>query len=178
MEYFAEFTYRAFVVGLVCALVIVLGMLGSQARPDFRGWRQIKAGPMHWTALVLGAVLTCFMAFIWLFVGSTRADAAQQMTILFGLICAFGLGTVGAGIQALLINRRALRWRAGIIRFASASGAESRNFTDISDIRQRPWGNVVVEFADGGSVKVDPYAQGASQLIDAVASELGSRQPS
>ena len=127
---------------------------------------------MHWTGLWLGTGLTVLFAYVWLFVGSSRADAESQMTILFCLILAFGTVTIGVGLQTWLITKRAVRWRGKTIRFTSRATAETREFGEIESANQTIWGSFTVEFRDGAVLKLDPNAKGAYELISAVADFL------
>ena len=85
---------RLVVFALAGAIVVLLTYLGARSKPDQRGWRPVKAGAMHWFGVTLGGGLTGLFAYVWLFVGSSRADAEEQMAILFWLIVAFGVGTI------------------------------------------------------------------------------------
>ena len=82
---------RPLVSGLVGAVVVfVLSMLATRAPEDKSGWRRIVPSPMHWTGVGLGTAMVLLMAYVRLFVGSSRADAERQMAILSWLIAAFG----------------------------------------------------------------------------------------
>ncbi len=154
--------------GLIAAGVVYgLYALSRHSGADQRGWRHVKAGPMHLTGVSLGAALTGLMSYVWLFVGSSRPDAESQMTILFYLIIAFGCGSIIVALQAWMIGRRAIRWRGKSVRFSLGGQAETREFQDIAAIQQTLWGRVAFKFKDGAVLMLDPYAQGAGELIDA-----------
>jgi len=44
-------------------------------------------------------------------------------------------------------------------------------------MRATPWGSVSVAFSNGAMLRVDPYATGASQLLDAIAARLDAAKP-
>lgn len=163
---------RVVVITVAAAVVAALGAAGTASRPDQRGWRQITAGPMHWVGLALGSVLTGLMAYIWLFVGSGRADAERQMAILFWLIIAFGLGTSVCGICMTLIGRTAARWRGQTLVFTGTAGTVTREIEDIVAMRATLFGAIRVEFRDGTILRLDPYAQGAGELIERISARL------
>ena len=167
-----EALYRIVVVALAAGVVVVLGLLGIQSRPDHRGWRDIKASAAHWTAIGLGAPLTGLFAYVWLFVGSSRADAEHQMTILFWLIIAFSLLTSIVGVIMVMITRRAVRWRGTAIIFAKDGQTDKRGFEDIAELRSTFWGRVDLHFRDGTMLWLDPHAKGAPELIEAVSDFL------
>ena len=171
-----ELAYHILVVAIAAGVVTVLGLIGTQSRPDHRGWRKIKLGAMHWTGIGLGAPLTCLFAYVWLFVGSSRADAEQQMTILFWLIVAFGLVTIIVGVSMFLINKKAVRWRRQTIAFASKGQTEKRKFEEIVTVHTTMWGRVDLRFHDGTLLWLDPYAKGAPELIEAISNYIESSE--
>ncbi len=165
MQITLEFLRSLLIGTIATGVVLVLTMLGAQSRPNRKGWRAIKAGPMHWIGLGLGSALTVMMSYVWLFVGSSRPDAEAQMAILFYLILAFGTVTIIVGCQSWLITRRAIFWRGRSIRFAQAGAPQVREFQDVEALTKTIWGSVVVRFRDGAELKLDPYAKGAEELI-------------
>ena len=179
MDYQYETLYRILVIVLAAGVVAVLGLLGIQSKPDQRGWRAIKASATHWAGVWLGAPLTGLFAYVWLFVGSSRADAEHQMTILFWLIIAFGLVTIIVGVTMVMIARRAVRWRGTTIAFTKGSQTEKRGFKDIVGWRSTFWGRVDLRFHDGSTLWLDPYAKGAPELLAAISAflENGSGKP-
>ncbi len=154
----------------------MLTSLGLKTRPDFRGWRALKPGPLHWTGVGLGSALTGLFGYIWLFVGSSRPDAERQMTILFWLILAFGIGVLVVGFSIRRIARQSVRWRGDSIAFESPQGKRTFRFDDVSGLRKSPWGSVVLSFGDGTTLPLDPYATSAGDLIDGIAAHLEARQ--
>lgn len=172
MDFSPSLFPRLLVMVLAGAVVLALAAAGAQARPDHRGWRPIRPGPMHWTALILSAGLTCLMAYVWLFVGSSRPDAERQMNILFWLIVAFGCGGVIAGWSILAIGRRAARWRGQTIAFAGRDGETTRAFADVEALVPSRWGSVKIAFRDGASLVMDPNAKGAGELLEKLAAFL------
>lgn len=158
---------RILVIGLVSAIVVhLLGMLAMRDAPDVRGWRMIKPGPMYSVGIWLGAGLTAFMAYIWLFVGSSRPDGAQQMQILFWLILAFGGGTIIVIWQGLHVRRLGLRWRSDQMIWRAKGQEVSRRFNDVTGLEKSLLGVVTISFADGTRLKVDPNASHAMALIE------------
>ena len=166
--------HACLVGALATGVVVLLTLLSYQAKPNRRGWRQVKVGTMHWTGVLLGTALTGLFSYVWLFVGSTRSDAETQMTILFWLIVTFGLGTIVVGWGMYLITARALRWRGKSMVYANNGGEEKRTFQDVVALELTFWGHVAICFNDGSVVRLDPFAVGARELIDAVADHLNA----
>jgi hypothetical protein len=52
--------------------------------------------------------------------------------------------------------RRAVRWRGTTIAFSGKSGNERRSFTDIVQVKANAIGQVVLNFVDGTSLRIDP----------------------
>lgn len=163
---------RAVIVILAACVVAALVAASATSRPDRRGWRSITPSAMHWTALWLSAGLVGFMAYIYLFVGSTRPDGAQQMTFLFWLIVAFGLGTIVSAVAIQLVRRGAVRWRGATITFAGHKGDETQQLADVVRLGGSLFGRVIVAFRDGTTLRLDPYASGAADLIEKISGML------
>lgn len=127
---------------------------------------------MHWTGLWLSAALAGFMTYIYLFVGSTRPDGAQQIKILFWLIVAFGSGAIISAICIRLIRLSAVRWRGATITFAGYKGDETQQLADVVRLGGSLFGRMIVAFRDGTTLRLDPYASGAADLIEKISGTL------
>lgn len=131
--------------------------LGEPPRPP--GWACIRPSAMHWGGLLGAAAIVCLMAYVGLFIGSARADAAFQMRVLWLLVATF---TASAGVclwQMRQIVQTDARWRGSQVRWQHAPGAPRlvRSLTDVAGMH-RPWfGRVQIGFADGTVLRVDPY---------------------
>jgi hypothetical protein len=166
------FGVEKLLIPFVAALVVaLLAVASARARPDPKGWRALRPGAMHWTALLLGLGLSGLFLYVLLFVGSSRADAERQMAILFWLTLAFALGTLLAGLQTLATSRRRARWRGDTLAFRQGGAECSRRLDEVVTIGPSPFG-MRLTFADGGAVDLDPYATGASELFDRVGRRL------
>ncbi|HRK18539.1 MAG TPA: hypothetical protein PK970_06255 [Hyphomicrobiaceae bacterium] len=161
------------ICSIAAGIVAILGRVAVQSQPDDRGWRHITPGAMHWTGTVLGAGLFFFMAYIWLFVGSTRSDGAAQMRILFWLTIAFGLGTMVSAFSIQAIRRDRVSWRGNIVRFAGAGGSVRVDLEQVRGLRPG-FLAYAVDFQDGVRVRIDPYANGAAQLLDLINEKLAT----
>lgn len=170
-------------VGAALLAMLVVGLLviaGRTAALGTYGWRQIRPGAMHWTGFGLSATLALFMAYIWLFVGSSRPDGAAQMRILFWLILFFAGGSVLMGWAIHQARRAGIEWRGTIIALRGPSGVRLKYGFDVITSVRRDWmGRVILHFADGLRAPLDTYATGAAQLLDALdaAGCLQRRQP-
>ena len=156
----------AAIAGGVATSILSLLVARAKSPSDMRGWRHLKPSAMHWTGIGLGGGLCLLMAYVRLFIGSSRADAEKQMTILTWLIIVFGLLTIATAIAMHSIKRRGVRWRGTSLLFTGSSGTEQRNFDEVQQVRVNLIGQAVLVFADGSFLRIDPNASGASELLD------------
>ncbi len=115
--------------------VILVTLQGKTAR--YRdGWHRLTPGPMMWTAVIGGALLTFFFCYIYFFVGSTRPDAETQMNWLLGLLVAFDLMTM---IVAYSIVADEVRWNeTRIERRTFLFGRRSMSWNELAEIGIEP----------------------------------------
>jgi len=158
------------VVGVVAFMATsVLVSLGNNTPPDKRGWRHLKPGTLYRVATTGGTIFTGFLAYIWLFVGSSRPDGESQMQILFWLIMAFGVGTMITLVQYRGAQRMAMRWRGRTLVWHDRDGSEhSRHLSDAMGLRRSWTGWIYIVFDDGLEARVDPYTNHAAALIETV----------
>jgi hypothetical protein len=159
---------RPTIAGLVGATVVaLLAAIGTRSAPDKAGWRRLTPSAMHWTGLLLGTGLLVLMSYIRLFVGSIRADAETQMSILTGLIFAFALGTISVAVAMIAIRRQAVRWRGSHLFWRDGEQEQEAELSRVTRVGYNWLGRAVVGFDDGRRLAIDPYARGAQNLIDA-----------
>lgn len=161
---------RYLVIMVVAALVMAaLASLDNKGPRDAKGWRQLKPGASYAFAIIGGVLMTLFLAYIWLFVGSSRADGESQMRILFWMIMAFGGGTLITAFQYRAARRAAIRWRGDRLVWNGKGGVEySRKIGDAVAVEHRWLGPVYLVFADGLKLRIDPYTMHATALMQAV----------
>lgn len=166
---------RHLVIMVISALVVLVLTSWDKSRtPDKRGWRNLKPGAMYHFAVVGGTLLTMFLAYIWLFVGSNRPDGESQMRILFWLIMALGGGTFITLLQFRAARRLAMQWRGDVLVWRGKRGMEHRRMlSEAVALRQGFMGPAHIVFEDGAEVRIDPYVNNAPDLVDVVARRLG-----
>ncbi|HEY6814223.1 MAG TPA: hypothetical protein VI168_01670 [Croceibacterium sp.] len=145
----------------------------GRAPADKAGWRRIVPSPMHSTGVALGTGLVLLMSYVRLFVGSTRTDAASQMVILTWLIAAFAIGTIGVALSMAAIRRRAIRWRGARVVWRQGAREVTADLAAVAAIRGNLLGHVVLHFAGDEVLRLDPYARGARELIEAAQARFG-----
>lgn len=138
--------------------------LGEQARPP--SWAVIRPSEMHWIGLVGAGAIVSLMAYVGLFIGSSRADAAFQMRVLWLLVAAFSAGACVYLWQMRQIVQTDARWRGTRLTWQPADGGP-RLTRDLSEVAgmHRPWfGPVRIAFVDGAELRIDPYATKVPEL--------------
>lgn len=156
--------FAAAALGGWTARVAARGWLREQQRPA--GWVAARPGEMHWIGFVGSVSIVCLMAYVGLFIGSSRADAAFQMRILWLLVAAFSLGAGTCLWQMRQIMQTDARWRGTRISWQPAGGGRrlSRDLSEVAGMH-RPWfGPVRIAFFDGAELRIDPYATRVPEL--------------
>lgn len=168
---------RHIVIALVAGLLVAaLHAFSAKQPPDPRGWRHIRPGLTYQLGIGLGIALTLFMAYIWLWVGSTRPDGEAQMHILFWLIIAFSGGTLITLNQFRQVRSAAIRWRGDSIAWHSGRGTiETRKLSQITGLQKRILGAVIADFEDGIRLHIDPNAANAEALIEIFETQISNR---
>lgn len=159
---------RPIIIGLVAAaMVTVLAALAVRASPDKAGWRRITPSAIHWTGILLGGGFVLLMIYVRLFVGSSRADAESQMTILTWLIALLGAGTIAVLLSMAAIVRQAVRWRGARLLYRRGGEEREADLATVRAIRNNWLGQAELHFASGRVLRLDPNARGARELIEA-----------
>lgn len=159
-------------VFILLAVPVLLWALSRMQRREAayieHDWRCLRPSTMHWVGLALSVGLTGLMLYVYLFVGSSRADAASQMTILLGLIMAFGTSAVVMGV---LCFQAVVRWNDD--RIESWLGPWPRGVISWRELAQAehdgPGSPIVLEAVNGKRLKIDATLDGAEELLQRIA---------
>lgn len=163
--YVTPFTLGILVLTVALAVLGCLVAMRAQ-QVVLIGWHTLRPGFGHWFAAVGSAAFSTLTAWVYLFVGSARRDAAFQMRIAFLLSIAFGLCAIYCAWRIRAIKRENVRWRGTRIVRTVRDGQEQ----SIDNGRAFGWrrtfsGWYVLGFADGSVQYVDPYAKGADRFM-------------
>jgi fluoride ion exporter CrcB/FEX len=154
-------------LGLTVALAGVIclsALIAKQTVPP--GWRALRPGLKHWFAAVGMAGISTFMAWIYLFVGSARRDAAFQMNVAFFMSIGCGLAAVYLAWYARSIKRKNIRWRRSRIVHTLPDGQEKTQDAGQAVSWWRTWtGYFALGFADGSVLYIDPYTKGSDEFM-------------
>jgi hypothetical protein len=166
-------SHELFLVGgIAAAICLALCSVLFSIQPKKPGWIMIKPAALHWSAIILSAMLFLFIGYIWLFVGSSRPDGASQMRIAFWLSVIFGAGSVVAALQTLRIMRSDLSLRGNDIAFRKTGAQILLHCSDVVAGERRWGGEIRFRFGDGTILDVDPYAYNADRLIERLGEQL------
>ena len=157
-------------LGLTVGLAVLgclSALLARQVVPE--GWRALRPGLGHWFAALGTAGFSTLVAWVYLFVGSARNDAAFQMKIAFLLSIALGLCAVYSAWRIRGIKRENIRWRGTRVMRLGRDGQERT----VDNGRAFGWrrtfsGWYVLGFSDGSMLYVDPYSRGADSIMVAL----------
>lgn len=151
------------IAGAIAAVTAAVFATRTSSPP---GWMLVAPGAMHWFGLFGGAALFLLIAWVWTFVGSSRADAAFQIRIAYGLALIFGVGAVWSGWHIRQLRQQGLRIRGEHIAFTDTSGAvRTVEITQFDAFRRRWRGDYQLRFVDGTMVALDPYAKNGEEFM-------------
>jgi hypothetical protein len=166
-------------LGLTVALAALGCLSALLARQDVpAGWRALRPGPGHWFAALGSTAFSTLVAWVYLFVGSARRDAAFQMKVAFLLSLAFGLCAIYSAWRIRAIKCENTRWRGTRVVRRGRDGEEQ----EIDNGRAFGWrrtfsGWYVLGFADGSMLYVDPYTKGADDIMGDLGPPEGPEDP-
>lgn len=168
------FWTRHIIIGLISGFCVFALMIWFRKSPsDKKGWRHVTPGGAYAFAIISSILLTLMFAYIWLFVGSSRADGESQMRILFWLIMAFGSGALITLVQYEQVRRTCICWRGEVLNWRGKGGAEhSGKLSEVVALRRAMMGPIYIVFANGTEVRVDPFATNAQLLLKTLSDRL------
>lgn len=172
-----ELTTKHFLILLAVPLALVgLGhMQRQEAASGSHGWRKLSPSAMHWAGLALSVGLTALLLYVYLFVGSSRPDAAKQMNIVLGLMLAFGSAAIA---MCVICFHAVVRWNEE--RIESWLGPWQRGAISWRELAQAehegPGTPLVLESFDGLRLKIDATLNGADELLQRVAPWMAKQQ--
>ena len=137
------------------------------------GWRNVGPSGMHWFCFAGVWAISGFISWIWVFVGSSRADADTQMLWALALALFFAAGAAWGGLHVASLRRTSLRWRGAQIRWEMKGASHAEEMTNITRAKRRPSGALRLTFADGSRLDLDIHARNADAFLASISERRG-----
>ena len=167
-----EFFWQA---ALIPAVLLLIFSFHRHKAAKYDGWRCMTPGPMMWCAAIGGFVLTAVLWYIYLFVGSDRADADFQMRDLCYLLIGFNLPTLAIAYQMVAEE---VRWNARFIeRRLWPFKRRSMAWHQLARLGHEPWGYWWISGYEGPKIRFSSYYNGFAELIAKIRKEIPSDLP-
>lgn len=147
------------------AFLLLVGMILLVPDASKPGWMVLRPGAMHWFSFLGSATISALIAWVWIFVGSSRLDAAFQMRIAWWLSFIFGAGAIYSGLLVLRLRKTALRMRGRTIAYNDGGNERRYPIEDFVAWRRRWRGDFQLLFKDGNIVSLDPYARNSDEFM-------------
>lgn len=167
-----EFFWQA---ALIPAVLLLIFSFHRHKAAKYDGWRCMTPGPMMWCAAIGGFVLTAVLWYIYLFVGSDRADADFQMRELCYVLIGFNLPTLAIAYQMVAEE---VRWNARFIeRRLWPFKRRSMAWHQLARLGHEPWGYWWISGYEGPKIRFSSYYNGFAELIAKIRKEIPSDLP-
>jgi len=163
----------ALVAAVHVACLVASVAVVSSTPPRIAGWRLIGPGGMHWFCFVGCWAFAALISWVWLFVGSARHDADEQMRYALGLILVFGGGAAWSGFHIANLRRVALRWRGTAIAWRERGRDIVQDMGDFDAWRRAFSGALHIRFRNGAILKLDIYSRNADDFMAALSERSG-----
>ena len=158
----------ALVAAVHLACLIAVATVFRAAPSDVPGWRVVGPSGTHWFCFIGCWAFSGLTSWVWLFIGSGRRDADEQMLYALLLIVAFGAGAIWSGFYIAQLRRMALRWRGSTIRWRAKGREIEEGMSDFDAYRETFSGALLLRFRDGAVLKLDLYSRNAEELAAAI----------
>ncbi len=164
-DYVTPLPLIALVSAHTACFALVIANLAWRAQ-DYPGWRMMGPGGTHWFTLYAGWAFGALISWVWLFVGSARADAEFQMRMALLLALVFTSSAVVVGAYVIFLRRRAIRWRGKVIAWRQSGRDLSQPFEAIASAHPTMFnGAVELRFADDTVLKIDMNATNVTEFL-------------
>jgi len=159
------------VVHAACVASAVIIMAAREG--PYPGWRVVGPSGTHWFAFVGSWGFGALISWVWLLVGSGRADAAFQMRIALLLAIAFCAMSAWSGVQIAALRRMSLRWRGATICWRDGNQDREEEFGNFESLRRSIGGAFYIRFADQVVLKLDSHARNTTEFLVRISEEIG-----
>jgi len=160
----------------VQALLYLLLRLARRRRAQVHdGWHYLRPGAAIWIFLPVSLGFTGLLMYMYLFVGSARADAETQMKVLFLLCLVFSLITIHIAYTTAVER---VRWNeTHIERRTLFFETRSMGWHELARAGAERSGYLWIASFHGPKIRFSPYSNGAGELIAKVGQHLPTDLP-
>lgn len=124
---------------------------------------------MHWKASIGLIAFSLVIFWIWLFVGSDKPDAEQEMQMAYWMAVAFALGGSYLAHYITVLKMQNTRWLdREILRNDRKGNVCSYSMADFVSFKRNWKSEIDVCFSDGQVLSVDPYTKNADMFLGTV----------
>lgn len=172
-----EPSLKALAIAVGVAVLFALLRVLQRSRPvRVNGWHYLTPGPFVWFALIGAIGLSGVFTWVYLFVGSARADAAEQMAALYWLATGFLVVTL---IAAYSVIAEEVRWTHDWFeRRTIAFQRFSLSWHQLAMFGYEPLtGYFWIAGPDGQRLRFSPYYNGCKELLEKILDHLPTDMP-
>lgn len=161
---------------ILYAVFFMSSRFAFSKRAQFKdGWYYLRASMLHLIVVILGAAMTGFMSYLYLFVGSALPDAEWQMTLTFWMGVSFNLMTILCAysiiVEQVRWNKTHIECRDLLLKRYSMSWYELAHFGQTNS------GDYWISSYDGPRIRFSPYQSGVADLIMKILEHLPPDTP-
>jgi hypothetical protein len=163
-------------ISAVVSMVLALCRLLQRRKATVRnGWRYLTPGPTTWIGLPLNFGFAALLSYVYLFVGSARADAAFQMAMLLFLAVSFNLIAI---FIAYMTIAEEVRWNDLCVRRRTVF-FETRIITwhQLAMLGSEGSGYWWIKAYNGPKLRFSPYNNGFRELLAKILENLPTNLP-
>lgn len=165
MSLLANFQIAYLFAASVAVAVYFLLATPPQPRQEPVG-KSVGLAPAWRIGIAFGAGFAALLVYIFNFIGSSRPDAATQMTILWGLMATFSLGNTLLVWGAMTLVKPNIRWHGDSLSFTLRDGSRvTRDLVEIVGFRGSNEQIINFQFRDGLTLGISRYANNLGAML-------------
>lgn len=151
--------------GGIATLLGYLTLRRQRAGRKVEGWTVLRPSGYEHFAFAIAAGFSLFMAYIYLFVGSARADAEEQEIYMLLLMGGFGAGGILVWWTSYALK---IRWREHEVEASRFGRTRRFDLREVVRVKRNDYLNsCTLVFRGGRKLSFSYYQHGAKELIRA-----------
>ncbi|MFL6756899.1 MAG: hypothetical protein ACJ8EG_04930 [Sphingomicrobium sp.] len=167
MDLILQLPYRRFLHIILIAMIFsAFAFFAYRPSVAENGWQRVQPGPMHWAMFPFTGLLSAFLVAM-MFHSGVPPLKGQYLIFYAFLTLVFGLA-IWLPFCIRAIRRLNIQWRDNWIAFNDQEVRRVQDMHDIVEFYERWDRYIILGFADGSKVKIDPYCRGAERLCETI----------